>query len=62
MKEFSLEIEQDLLNQLQEVAKFEGCSVQEKIVDLIFRYIDCFEKANGEIETGAHCEKSCFLQ
>lgn len=53
MTELPLEIEQDRLQKLQVMAKREGCSVQEKLEQIVRQYLDKLAEGK-ETRPGPH--------
>lgn len=49
MKRYTLRIEEDLLKKIKHVSKYNGRTVSSQLEYLIKRYVDNFEKVNGEI-------------
>lgn len=52
MKDFSLRIDDELLQKLHYVAKYEDRSANKEILRLIRRHVAEFEAAHGPIPTG----------
>ncbi|MBC8585439.1 Arc family DNA-binding protein [Youxingia wuxianensis] len=51
IKDFSLRIEEELLEKLHYIADFEGRSVNKELLCLVRRHVAEFEKEHGEIPT-----------
>ena len=49
MKRYTLKIEKDLLKKMKHVSKYNGRTVSSQLEYLMKKYVDNFEKVNGEI-------------